>query len=84
MMNRTDTLRLGAVVAIVVYLAYRIGQEYAARVASAGEIDTVLGVVGFQISFVLDATWFIVTEPVLLAASVVYLLLVWPSVQPPY
>ena len=83
-MNRTDTLRLGAVVAIVVYLAYRITQEYAERMASVDENDTVLGLVGFQISFVLDATWFIVTEPVLLVASVVYLLLVWPVVQAPY
>ena len=83
-MNRIDALRLGAVLAIVVYLSYRIAQEYADRMAAAGEIDTVLGLVGFQISFVLDATWFIVTEPVLLVASVVYLLLVWPSVQPPY
>ena len=83
-MNRYDGIRLGTVVAIIGYVAYQVVQEYAEQMASVEEIDTVLGLASYYVAFVVDVTWFIVTEPVLLVASVVYLLLVWPYVQPPY
>ena len=83
-MNRYEAVRLGSVGAIIAYIGYQIYQEQRAQLADAGEIETVLGGLSYYVGFVIDTVWLVATEPVLAVLSAVYLLLVWPSVQPPY